>query len=220
MTLLRDQPLSAIISHAPGAEDVFEECGIDYWFGGDKTLASACAAARIDVDALEKRLAACEVPPAEPLSEPFLTLLGELLAHFDLAIAPAVLNVRIAASELTDPRAGDVAAMMDAIETMTSAHAVLLRVRVIQEIAAASARIEQRVVRDLALQHALLAVRVRKLIALCSELAGDAGVRTAQLLRAAHQLAREIHHHIRISYEAVMPYLAELARRKRGIEPG
>lgn len=212
-TQLRDQPVSAVIGSTSNAEEVFEECGIDYWFGGDKTLADACAAAHLDVDALEKRLIVSETG-VHPERERFQTLMDELLSHLDSSIRPAIAAMRSAAAAVSDPRAVSLVVMIEAIDAMTSMHAVLLRVRVMREISAGEDALQQTVVRDLALQHGLLAVRIRKVVALCAEIGSP------PLSAAAQRLAKEIHHHIRISYEAVMPQLFELAKKKRGCEPG
>lgn len=220
---LRDQPISAVIASASNAEDLLEECGIDYWFGCDQTLAAACSAAHVDVAALEERLLASEpIARSEPERKGVSILIEELNSHLDAAIRPAILRIRTAAAYVSDARTSGVLQIVDQIEAMISVHTTLLR-RVMPAITRAAAAVtptgkrttpEQRVVRDLALQHSLFAVRVKKLVDLCSTLASDGTSESAALARAARQLSKEIHHHIRVSYQAVMPYLFQAASRK------
>ncbi len=225
-TRFRDQPISAVIASTSNAEDLLEDCGIDYWFGCDQTLATACSAAHVDVAALEKRLlASAPIASSEPERQGVSVLIEELNSHLDTAIRPAILHIRTAAADVSDARISKVLQIVDQIEAMISVHIALLR-RVMPAITSAAAAgtskgnratLEQRVVRDLALQHALFAVRVKKVVDLCSMLATDGALEGAALARAARQLSKEIHHHIRISYQAVMPHLFEVASRKAQI---
>ncbi len=221
---LRDRSISAVIANTSNAEDVLEECGIDYWFDCNRTLAAACAAAHIDVAALEERLLPSASVATQPADKSISILIDELNSHLRTSIRPAILGVRKAAASVSDARTNDLLTMVGEIEAMISIHFELLR-RVMPAVTSDTTvrehtNPEQRVVRDLALQHALLALRVKKAVDLASQLARKGTAEAIALAGIARQLAKEIHHHIRISYQMVMPYLFAMAsRRSHEVEP-
>ena len=45
---LLEEPIAEVIARTSNAEEIFEDFGIDYWFGCDQTLEHACA--QLDAD--------------------------------------------------------------------------------------------------------------------------------------------------------------------------
>lgn len=210
-TQLCDEPISTVIARASNAEDVFEACGIDYWFAGDRTLRAACAAANVDVGDVEKQLVPCAddggVKPAEAEAA---TLVRELDAHFDAAIRPAMARVRDALRDVPPASRATLSRTVNHLDAVLASHAELLSSYVLPAIAPrGEIRSNYAVVRQLAQQHALLAIRVRNLTDACP--AGNEA-----FTRAARELAHAVHHHLRISYAGVMPHLFEHAVRAHG----
>lgn len=220
-TPLRDQRISAVIACASNAEELLEECGIDYWFDCDRTLGAACAGARVDVAALENRLLASPKPGGPQPEDGCLSdVIGAVTCDLDAAVRPAIVGVRTVAARVSGAGVADYLKIIDDIESMISAHERLVRAHVMPAIAAPpSVALDQHVVRELARQHALLALRVKKAADVCKRLAADGSAESATLDCATRRLAQAIHHHVRISYQNVMPQLfALVSKRPPGCE--
>jgi hypothetical protein len=218
---LRDQLVSEVIASAPNAEDVLEACGVDYWFGGDQTLGAACAAAGVDVATVEAQILP-HLHEAEGKDDSLPALLAELTSHLDAEVRPAIARVRDAARNVPESRLGPFLAMVDGVDAMVAGHATLVSNCVLPAIAAGQSagvsdrpRLDHAVVRELAEQHALLAVRIRKVLDQCAVMDSDGTPQTAALTAAVRTLARAIHHHVRISYGSIMPHLFEDAPIRR-----
>lgn len=223
-TTLVDEPIAAVIAKTSNAEEVLEECGIDYWFGTDKTLKAACDARKTDVHAIVRRL---EIAERERPPVPLAQLLDEIERHFDAEIRPAAIRVRSIAGE-PGGNMGAVLATLGAIEKILSRHLEIYRGYVLPALRARDAwkpgtassqqTLDQRLVRELAMQHSILAVRARELVeAASAAAAGD----PSGLVAASRKLSREIHHHLRVAYNEVMPELFAFAAMTRpvGCEP-
>lgn len=209
-TQLRFEPISTVLTRASNAEDVLEACGIDYWFDGDRTLSAACAAANVDVGDVEQKLTPCADDGASSVETSVATLVRELDSHFDATIRPAMARVREALREVPAEARPALTRTVNHLDAVLASHAELLSSYVLPAIAPrGEIRSNYAVVRQLAQQHALLAIRVRNLTDACP--AGNEAFACA-----ARELAHAIHHHLRISYAGVMPHLFEHAVKARG----
>ncbi|HYX26084.1 MAG TPA: DUF542 domain-containing protein, partial [Thermoanaerobaculia bacterium] len=57
--------VSDIVTHHPAATKVFHRHGIDFCCGGKRPLAEVCAERRLDVDAVQREIAALDPHDAE-----------------------------------------------------------------------------------------------------------------------------------------------------------
>jgi regulator of cell morphogenesis and NO signaling len=83
MTINTSETVGKIVAEAPAATREFEKLGIDYCCGGSRTLAEACAHAKISVDEvrarLEKSLATASPRDVDWQNQP----LSDLIAHIN-----------------------------------------------------------------------------------------------------------------------------------------
>src|SRR5579859_589750 len=141
-----DQPISAVIELTENAEDIFEDVGIDYWFGADKTLREACEAKRIDPSAVESRLirrATKRIPKDRAAT------IEELDHHFDTAIRPALQRVLDEARDLRDHQ--DLSRRIASIEEGLSRHREIIHRPALRD----GVTPDRETLRQLALQHSM-----------------------------------------------------------------
>ncbi len=226
-----DQPIAAVIANTSNAEDVLEDCGIDYWFGCDATLGAACAARHVDPAIIVSRLSPLpeRSGPMRSAPESLSGILEELKAHFADAIRPALQGLKATAICVPESRRPEFSSMVNSIEDLISTHEELVRTRLVRLVEAIEATagqnpaqpIDRRVLQQLALHHALFAFRIRELTEFVSRVAAEGPAEATALITATRQLRQQLHHHIRIGYNDVMPRLVALAAatKPRGFEP-
>jgi len=210
-TIDPNRPLSDAVAAAANAEDIFEKQGIDYWFGWNQPLRAACADARVDPQDVVFRLVARDELPRDRSNQTLVALFSELDQQFDFRLEPAIRRARKAAPS------PDALHLIELIEKMLDSHTMTVR-RMLSPVAAAldlgaQTPVDAQIVRHLALQHSVLAVRARELY---EEAARGEGTEFAEAARA---LVREIHQHIKISYNFILPRLTAATRPVPGVEP-
>jgi iron-sulfur cluster repair protein YtfE (RIC family) len=206
-----DQPIREVVESASNAEDLFEEAGIDYWFGWERSLRSACEAARVDPETIVFRLIARDEKVKDLSRLSLVSLFSMLDQHFKLRLEPVLLRTRRAAETLDDLGAKQcAAAVIDIIERIVSSHVQTVR-RTFSPLVAAidagvSTTIDPQLLRQISLEHATLSARADDLRAQALE--------DSEFALAARELVREIHHHIKIAYNFIHPRLVSLLRAK------
>ncbi len=215
-TVDSNEPLSDIVAAASNAEDLFEEEGIDYWFGWKQPLRQACEAAHVAPAEIAFRLVARDRAQRDPSTESLVTLMSALDQHFELKLEPALAAARTAAEKLGKPAGERCLNTIALIERMTRNHVETAR-RTLSPMAAAidvgaAATLDEKVVRHMAMEHSLLAVRAGDL----RDLAAHSP--DAEFAAAARALIRELHQHVKISYNFVFPRLIAATRRPAGYE--
>lgn len=211
-----NEPLSDIVAAASNAEELFEEEGIDYWFGWTQPLRRACEVAHVAPSDIAFRLLARDRTPRNPSTESLVGLLSDLDQHYELKLGPALDRARTAAEKLEKPDGEQCIDTIAIIERMTRNHVETAR-RTLSPVAAAldvgaAATLDEKILRHMAMEHSLLAMRAGDL----RELAARSP--NAEFAAAARALVRELHQHIKISYNFVFPRLAAATRRPAGYE--
>src|ERR1043165_5881190 len=88
---VQDQRICDIVAASPDAEDVLDDAGVDYWFGWERPLRSACDAAHVDSEALQARLPACSIGgPCEARPATLFALLRESDEQWSSHLEPAI----------------------------------------------------------------------------------------------------------------------------------
>jgi iron-sulfur cluster repair protein YtfE (RIC family) len=226
-----DQPIASVIANTSNGEDVLEDSGIDYWFGCDATLGEACAARHVDPADVVSRLSPLpeRSGPMKSAPESLSAILEELNAHLAESILPALQGIKAAAIRVPESGRSEFSSMVNSIEDLISTHEELVRTRLVRPVEAIEATagrdaappIDRRVLQQLALHHALLAFRIRELTEFVSRVAAEGPAEATALITATRQLRQQLHHHIRIGYNNVMPRLVALAAatKPRDFEP-
>jgi hypothetical protein len=158
-------------------EGLFEEPGIDYWFGWNR-----------------------------PREESLVALFSAIDQHFEVRLEPALIRARRAAEALEDVPSKQYAnAVLDVIYRVVSSHMKTVR-RTLSPIvealdAGVSVTIDLQLLRHIALEHATLSARANDLRPQADAL------EASEFASAARVLIREIHQHIKIAHDFVHPRL-------------
>ena len=215
-----DQPISTVIDQTENAEEVFEELAIDYWFGADRTLRAACEARGLDAAAIEARLR----PRATPVAQKtLLAAIEELDHHFDEFIRPSVLALEEASCSVKDRR-GELLKVVTSIDESLSQHVQAVREELLPSLMKSGGEVgiaDAKILRQVALEHDALTIQLKKLSQVASRLATEGTPEAAAVARSIGDLARHVHHHIRIAYHDLMPPLVAraAAAKPTGYEP-
>ena len=219
---IEDKRICDVIDGSAEAEDILEEAGVDYWFGWERMLRPACEAANVDPDDLAARLISCR-PTAG--GEPQPATLGELLRQSDQQwrerLAPAIASVVAAGAGLRAGRSeGATRLLLDLqkqLERHLAASRALLPVAgAIEEGQAGSVGRES--IRAFRLEHLDFARMARDLGQEADRLAADADL--AEVVSAMRTVIREIHRHIKVGYNFILPRLVAAAgARQVAFEP-
>ncbi len=198
------QPISDVVAAASNAEDLLEEAGVDYWFGWNQPLRAVCESAHVDPETIAFRLMARDTGVRDLGREGLVSLFSTVDQHFELRLQPALVRARRAAETLDDLAArSTAAAVLEGIDRVTHGH--MESVRQMSPFAAAldigaDVTIDSQTVRHLTLDHNTLAMCAQDLRVLAEQ--GD-----GEFADAARALTREIHQHIKIAYNFILPRL-------------
>lgn len=212
-----NQRVSDVVAAATNAEDLFEEEGIDYWFGWNDSLREACKQARVSPEEIVFRLMARDRAAKDRSKESLVSLLSELDQHYELRLGPALAAARAAAAKLDAAPRSRCLSTLDTIDRVIQGHEETARQSLSPVAAAldvgAATSIDEKVLRGLAMEHSILALRA-------TDLRDEAAhAESAEYASAARQLIREVHEHIKISYNFIMPRLIAAVHRPAGVEP-
>jgi hypothetical protein len=209
-------PLSHVVGVAANAEDLFEEEGIDYWFGWTRPLRAACEVAHVCPEDIAFRLLARDRGLKDPAKESLVTLLSDLDQHFDLRLEPALVKARNAAAKLEKGARARCSSTIDTIDRVIQTHEATVRCTLGPIAAAldvgAEVNVDEKIVRHLAMDHSILALRANDLRADADQSQGT------EFEAAARTLIREIHQHIKVSYNFILPRLVAAGRPAAGHE--
>jgi iron-sulfur cluster repair protein YtfE (RIC family) len=217
-----DEPLSTLVEAIPDFESLLEDLGIDYWFGWRTSLRAVCAYDGVDLakaeEAITRAAALAPAPPAATAPvRSVSSILSELKQHYTIRIQPALR--RLATECETMKRRGhelvrggkhiewisrDLAAHMEKVDEILVPYVIALE-------QGRTVTSDPRITRDFALAHTDLAFHVRELQ---DAVAAATSWREEAFRRAFRDAAREVHHHIRIGYNEVLPRIADLARSR------
>jgi regulator of cell morphogenesis and NO signaling len=177
--------LCELATQAQGAIPVLEAAGIDYYCDGHRSVAEACASAKIDLDSFVERLdAAAQAPPTpEPNWEarPLVALLAHVEERFHGGHVDALTSILAAfgaaTRECSEVRVTALEPILRALQTTAEAHcetAASLFADVMAREAGASLLQTllpalPRLVHDLKSQH----VRTRSLLAAARRITGE-----------------------------------------------
>ncbi|MBV9067962.1 MAG: hypothetical protein JO093_11070 [Acidobacteria bacterium] len=202
-----EQRVCDVIAGFPDAEDVLEQAGVDYWFGLDEILGAACEAADADPNDVASRLGACR-PCAQGDSPPvsLAALLRESDAQWRERLAPAIAKAGAIAA-LRHPALSRLLQQLKKrleVHTATS-HSLLPAAEAIERGEAGV--LEQKTLRTLRLEHLELARLARDLRAY----ADRSDIDDAALTEALRGVIHEVHHHLMVAYNFILPRLVAAA---------
>lgn len=202
-----------LVADCPEAEDILENAGVDYWFGWERTLQAACEAANVDPKKVIVELEACPRSIAgEPQPVDFATLLRESDQIWLDRLSPAIAAALNAASTLKGERVRETTDLIGELQEQLARHmassAALLPLADAIERRQASA-VSRETVRKFRLDHLEFARIARDLRGNVEELQADTNAQTLAL--ALRTVIREIHHHIKLAYNFILPRLVAAA---------
>jgi hypothetical protein len=217
-----DQKICDVLSSHPAAEEVFESLGVDYWFGWNRPLRSACEAAHVDSGEVAARLA--EGPTeAEPALVPdsLKALLLESGQQAGSELLPGIERTECSARLL--PEGGQpIVRLLDRLRRLIGAH-----LRLANSLLATSeaidanlpdAFVDQGVLRRLRLDHLELLRLSKELGAACGAL--PPSPQAERCSAEVKQVVRAIHRHVKSSYNFILPrLLTAVKRRPSAVEP-
>jgi iron-sulfur cluster repair protein YtfE (RIC family) len=207
-----DKKVCDVIASSPDAEDVLENAGVDYWFGWDRKLGQACEAANVDPDELASRLVSGRpCAHSEPRPAKLAALLKESDAQWIQRIAPSI-AAAVAAARLRKERGDGAARLLNELEIHFEQHMATSEslMPMADSIEHGEAGIVGLVtLRTLRLEHLEFARIASGLRAEAERLGADADV--AELVAAMRTVIREIHRHIRVAHNFILPRLVAAA---------
>jgi len=209
---ISEQRICDVVATSPEAEDILEDAGIDYWFGWERMLGAACAAANVDTDVLAGRLSSCR-PCA--ISEPpssLAKLLRESEDQWKVTLAPAIRTALISAAALHGGREDVASQRLHALEAALAKHmetsrTLLLAAEAIEQGRAGS--VDRETIRSLRLEHLDFARIANDLRDEAARLAPDDAA--ANLVAALRVVIRETHRHLKVAYNFILPQVVKAA---------
>ena len=218
-----DQRICDVVAACPNAEELFEKRGVDYWFGWERDLRSACKAANVDAEELAAHLIPRAGSPA-PLAAPplLMTTLQNLEQHTAEEILPAIGQAFGKVDTLLGERRERLRTLLARIRVRVQSHDELSR-----ELLTVASAIDQKkpdafvdpsLIRLIRLDHLELADLSRQLVDETAILATS--VEADTLVTALRQVALLIHRHIKDAYNSVLPrFTAASTSRPVASEP-
>lgn len=209
---IEDKKICDVIAGSPDAEEVLENAGVDYWFGWDRMLGPACEAANIDPGELASRLGSCRpCARSEPRPVRLAALLHESDEQWIQRIAPAI-AAAVGAARLTAERGHHATRLLSELQGHFAQH--MATSESLMPMADSIENGEGGIVglvtlRTLRLEHLELARIARELRAEEERLAADTDA--ADLVAAMQTVIREIHRHIRVAHNFILPRLVAAA---------
>jgi regulator of cell morphogenesis and NO signaling len=224
----RDTALCDFVIRSQGAIPILEAAGIDYYCDGHRSLAEACASAKLDVEGLLARLTTGtqNAPPPDPDWRD--GSLVALLAHVDQrfhgahveALAAVLAAFGAATRECSEVCVTALEPILRALETTADAHhetaaSLFADVMALEAGASLSQMLLPalpRVVHDLKAQH----VRTRSLLAAARRITGEyhaPSPRMAAVEELYRQLAAwelEAHGHAHLENNVLLPWSVEI----------
>jgi iron-sulfur cluster repair protein YtfE (RIC family) len=206
---IEDRPISDVIALLPEAEDLLEDAGVDYWFGWERNLRGACEAADVDSVAIARRLLQCR--PGTLVRTEWASL-AALLRQSDeqwrLCLAPSITLAGAAARRLARGGRERVTRLLGELQGQLGRH--MAACRALSSLAEAIERgqagvVDKETIRALRLQHLEFARIARDLKA---ETVGmEEGSGPAAPVAAIRTVVREIHRHIKVAHNFILPRL-------------
>ena len=205
-----------IVSTSPAAEDVLDDAGVDYWFGWERPLRDACAAAHVDAAALEARLAACPIGGRcgeRPVT--LLALLRESDEQWSNRLEPAIAAASRSVFGMSGGRGRTATQLLEELRTLLERH--MQTSRSLQAAAAAIERgsmgvVSKETLRRLGLGHLAfigIADDLRNEAARLAEAEDKTGVAAA-----LRRVVRETRRHVRVGYNFIVPRLLPVVRSR------
>lgn len=218
-----DQRICDVVAACPNAEELFEEWGVDYWFGWERDLRSACKAANVDAEELVAHLVRSAGSSGGQLAPKLLmTVLENLEQHTTVEILPAIEQAFGKVDALLGERRERLRTLLARIRVRVQSHDELSR-----ELLAVASAIDQKkpdafvdpsLIRLIRLDHLELAEMSRQLVDETAILATS--VEAAPVVTALRQVALVIHRHIKDAYNSVLPrFTAAATSRPVASEP-
>ena len=207
-----NQRICDVVNARPAAEAFLEENGIDYWFGWDRNLRSACEAASVDAEELASHLD--QFPRTSPIAHaataalPWLqTMLQESDRHATAEILPGLAHAEQALAALQPVQRKRVSVLLTMIRSAIQTHE-----QTAGELIAAATSIDEvtsdaiadpALIRRLRLDHLELAELSKELGAEARYL--STSPEAQEVITAARQVISALHHHIKMSYNFILP---------------
>jgi iron-sulfur cluster repair protein YtfE (RIC family) len=208
---IEDKRVCDVIAGSADAEDFLENAGVGYWLGRDRKPGPACEAANVDPDEVASRLVSrrpCK--HGEPRPAKLAALLRESDAQWRQRLAPAIVAA-VNAARLTKGRHRATRLLAELLghseQHMATSESLLPMADSIEH--GEGGIVGLVTLRTLRLEHVDLARIARDLRAEVERLEADADV--ADLVAAIRVVIREIHHHIKIAYNFILPRLVAAA---------
>lgn len=205
---IETQRVCDVIAGFPDAEDVLEQAGVDYWFGGDEILGVACKDAHADPAEVVSRIAACcPCARGDSPSATLAALLRESDEQWRQRLAPAIETALTTARIRSHPAAsGPLRELKKRLEHhMATSHSLLPAAEAIGRGEAGV--FDPTTLRALRLEHLDLARLVRDLRAY----AEASGANDADLADVLRGVIHEVHHHLMMAYNIILPQLVTAA---------
>ena len=208
---IEDRRECDVIAGSADAEDFLENAGVGYWLGRDRVLGPACEAANVDRDEVAYRVASCRpCKHGEPRPARLAALLRESDNQWIQLLAPAI-AAAVSAAQLTKGR-HRATRLLSELQGQFEQHMATSEslMPMADSIEHGDGGIVGLVtLRSLRLEHLDLARIARDLGAEAERIEADADV--AELVAALRTVIREIHHHIKIAYNFILPRLVAAA---------
>lgn len=202
------QTVRDLVRARPASEAFLESIGVDYWFGWDRNLRSACDAAFVDADELAARVV--EFPAVEgggADQSSLLSLLEESTQYANAAIVPAIERTRQSLVALQAVQRKRLGSLLTRVQEGLETHRATAR-----ELSAAAQAMEQgtpgsvvdpQLVRRLRLDHLELAELAKEMGAEARYLSTLPVGRPVEA--ATRQLIAALHQHIKMSHNFILP---------------
>ena len=205
---IEEQRVCDVLAGFPEAEDVLEQAGVNYWFAGDERLAAACNAAHADPGEIASRLNACQ-PCAQSDARPvtLAALLRESDDYWRQRLGPAI---ETAITTASIRQRHSTSRLLHELKERLEQHTATSRS--LMPAADAIERgepgvLHQQILRTLRLDHLDLARLARDVRAQADTVAAE----DAALTDALRTVVREIHHHLSVAYNFILPRLVAAA---------
>ena len=217
------QTVGDLVSTRPASEAFLETSGVDYWFGWDRNLRSACDAAFVDADELAARVVAFPLVDASDANPGSLSsLLEESKQYTTTAVLPAIERARQSLASLQAVQRKRLGSLLtrvqEAVETHWTTASELTAAANAMEQATPGSYVDRELVRRLRLDHLELAELAKELGAEARYLSTLPAGRPVEA--ATLELIATLHQHLKISHNFILPRCTSaMVQHPAGFEP-
>src|SRR5581483_9505995 len=225
-----DRTVGQLVAEQPARSRIFERLGIDYCCGGGRSLADACAAKRLDAQAVLRDLEACDAAAPAPETDWTQATLTELCDHIEQTHHAYLRQALPRLSALTekvarahgakDPRLLDLHATFGGLRAELEAHMAkeeFILFPLCRQLEGATARPRfhcgsvQNPIRVMVAEHADAGEALEEMRALTDDFTPPVGACNTYraMLQALEELEADLHQHVHKENNLLFPRAAE-----------